>query len=574
MHVSWKNKIFLLTIILFQGISLLAQSFVGTTNSSTVPANRTFQVQWSLNGVDGGNFNIPSLSSFEVVSGPSTSSEVQIVNGKVSKKSTYSYTLMATKEGNYTIPSATIYVGGKKISSNKINIKVTKSEALTADVGDAPYFVEIKPSTEDGYVGQQIFLDYVIFTQKDIRSFDILNESEYDGFYASNVNFRESTNTIKIKDKEYLTKTMKRVVLFAQQTGTYTIGPSTIQLGVVPPGQKSSNNFFFRPRLNPVQVVADATTIRIADIPPSGNLAATNAVGNYNMTASIDKRSLTTDDAFTITMKVTGNGDAKFVSAPNFLSEEDFDIYDPNVTFDETKFDSKGYIHTKVFEYLAVPKKPGNYVITPEFEYFDPSTKEHKVIRKNNFRINVKQGEGNSDLDIVEESKVSLGPIIHTTKLTQNSNGFYKSIFYFLSILFCLLSIIGSYIIYAKRKKEGLLDPKVILRQKARKLALEKLSKANDFKVKKDRSAFYEEIIRAVKEYVSDKFQVPATHLTKTTIKSSLLAKGANQTSVEDLENLINTCELNLYASSSESDMDTNFTQAQNIIEQLESITE
>lgn len=87
-----------------------------------------FRLTFTVNTQKVKDFLAPSISGFDVLMGPSRSqqSSTQIINGKVSSSSsiTYTYILMAGKEGTYTIPAASIEVDGKKIFSNALTVKV------------------------------------------------------------------------------------------------------------------------------------------------------------------------------------------------------------------------------------------------------------------------------------------------------------------------------------------------------------------------------------------------------------------------------------------------------------------
>ena len=83
-----------------------------------------FRLAFTVNSKDIKNFRAPSFpSAFDVLAGPYQSfyNSTQIINGKTTSVSTvtYNYTLMALKEGTYTIPAASIDVDGKKIFPHK-----------------------------------------------------------------------------------------------------------------------------------------------------------------------------------------------------------------------------------------------------------------------------------------------------------------------------------------------------------------------------------------------------------------------------------------------------------------------
>lgn len=560
-----------LLLILFVSSNIFAQApkFTAKTNTTQVYQNSMINIEFKLENAEGVSFNPPDFAPFKQAGDPSTSTSMSIINGAMSKTMSYNYRLLAPKIGKHTIQAATIVVGGKTFKSNTVRVDVLKSDGKKSKA-DGDFVVEIRVSHEDAYVGQQLYVDYIIYTTKGVRSFTPIDESDYDGFFFVNTNFRESTKQVTIDGTVYFTKTMIRRMLYPQQTGTYSIGPTNIELGVTDDNQQQNRGFFFRQRTQAVNVLSNKVDIKVRNLPPSGNPAFSNAVGKYTMRASVDNRQVTTDDAITINMEVNGNGDPKLVTPPSFINEEEFDIYDPNIIIDEWSRDKK--THRKVFEYSVVPKKPGRFIITPEFEYFNVDSSKYITLKANPTRITVTQGVGNKDAALLEEKNiVQLSPIKTSTSFSKGIGSFHRSIPYWMLLGLGLLSMFVTGGIQYKRKKSGALDPELIRKERAQRVAMEKLNKADNFKSQGDSSKFYEEIIRAEKEYLADKFSIPATYLKKTSIEESLRAKGVAESTITDLVALFNTCEMNLYAGGqSESSMQESFTAAERIITQLE----
>ena len=81
-----------------------------------------FRLTYTVNTQKVRDFRAPSIKGFDVLMGPSRSqqSSTQIINGNVTSTSsiTFTYILMADKEGTYTIPGATIVADGQ----NKLQI--------------------------------------------------------------------------------------------------------------------------------------------------------------------------------------------------------------------------------------------------------------------------------------------------------------------------------------------------------------------------------------------------------------------------------------------------------------------
>ena len=90
-----------------------------------------FQVTYTLN-TNGSGLVSPSFPDFDLLGGPSQSTNMSIVNGAMSQSVSFTYYLRAKKEGTFTIKPAKIKVNGVEIESNNLTITVTKADPAAA----------------------------------------------------------------------------------------------------------------------------------------------------------------------------------------------------------------------------------------------------------------------------------------------------------------------------------------------------------------------------------------------------------------------------------------------------------
>ena len=92
---------------------------------------RPFQLTYSVNQ-RAKDLRAPEFTDFDYIAGPYTSqsSSTSFVNGKrtSSFNLTYTYTLIANKEGTFTISPATIKVDGEQYTSNGVRIIVLPAD--------------------------------------------------------------------------------------------------------------------------------------------------------------------------------------------------------------------------------------------------------------------------------------------------------------------------------------------------------------------------------------------------------------------------------------------------------------
>jgi len=82
-----------------------AQSFDVLVSSDTILAGNVVNLTFAVDNLEG-EFVAPDLSAYKVVSGPNVSNQVSVINGVVTRKGNYSYSLVITEEGEVVIPAA------------------------------------------------------------------------------------------------------------------------------------------------------------------------------------------------------------------------------------------------------------------------------------------------------------------------------------------------------------------------------------------------------------------------------------------------------------------------------------
>ncbi|HPG07676.1 MAG TPA: BatD family protein [Saprospiraceae bacterium] len=95
-----------------------------SVSQDTVLIGTPFEVSFTLiNGQ--GSWQLPELAGLQILSGPNRSTQIQIVNGAMSKQSVDGYVVRATDLGDYVIERATIEVDGQLYETEPIILHVT-----------------------------------------------------------------------------------------------------------------------------------------------------------------------------------------------------------------------------------------------------------------------------------------------------------------------------------------------------------------------------------------------------------------------------------------------------------------
>lgn len=562
---------------------------------------------FTVNSQDIKDFRAPSIKGFDVLMGPSRSqqSSIQIINGKRTSNSStaFTYILLAGSPGTYTIPAASVEVNGEKVFSNAISIKVlpqdqnsgnsgnngggsassSRSQAAGSRISANDLFITATASKTTVHEQEAILLTYKVYTVVNLRQL-YGKMPDLKGFHTQEVELpQQKTFTLEhYKGRNYNTTVWSQYVLFPQQTGKLEI-PSITFDGVVAQQTVSDDPFdaFFNGGGH-VEVKKKITTpkvvINVQPLPakPAG---FSGAVGEFKLASSINATDVKTNDAVTIKLTLSGTGNMKLIGTPEVKFPQDFEIYDPKVT-DDYKLTNSGLTGTKTFEYLAIPRHAGNFTIPAvEFTYFDLKSNSYKTLKTEAYNLKVAKGQGNADQVISDftnkESVKMLGSDIRFIKLGDSSlhpkgDFFFGTVGYYLCYLIPLLLFVVFAVIYRQKALENANVAKVKTK-KANKVATRRMKLAGKLLAENKKNEFYDEVLKALWGYISDKLSIPVSQLSKDNIEAELTNYGVQEALIAEFIDVLNECEYARYAPGNENEaMDKVYSASVEVISKME----
>ena len=300
------------------------------------------------------------------------------------------------------------------------------------------------------------------------------------------------------------------------------------------------------------------------------------------MSSEISAKKVKANEAVTIKLKLSGNGNVKLLKNPEVKFPNDFDIYDPKVETD-VKTTTAGVSGSKTIEYMAIPRYAGKFEIPAvEFSYFDIKSGAYKTLKSEAFELEVEPGEGgNTAAPVVsnfnnKESVKYLGKDVRYLKtkgfrFVTPDDIFYGSLANILWYVIPALLFIAFFVIYRKQVRENA-NIALVRTKRANKVATKRLKIAGKLMAENKREAFYEEILRALWGYLSDKLSIPQAELTKDNVEAELAKYGVSENLMSEFMDILNTCEFARYAPSAETDaMDKLYQLTVDAIEKMES---
>lgn len=566
-----------------------------------------FRLTYTVNTQKVKEFRAPNINDFEVLMGPtrSTQSSTQIINGKMSSSQsiTYTYILMANKEGTFTIPGASIIADGEPMTSNSVTVKVlppdkgssgsgaqggaaaASSAASSGKISSSDLFITATASKTNVYEQEAVLLTYKVYTLVDLRSLrgDMPDMKD---FHTQEIDLpRQKQFTLEhYNGRNYNTTVWSQYVLFPQRSGKLEV-PSITFEGEVAQHIESIDPFdaFFNgtSALSTVRknIVTPKVVINVKELPEGKPANFSGGVGSFTMSSSISGQNLKTNDAVTIKLVVSGTGNMKLMDVPEVKFPQDFEVYDPKID-NKYNITREGLSGSKVVEYLAIPRHAGDFTIPPiEFSYFDIKSNTYKTLKTDAYTLKVEKGEGNAEQVIAdftnkEDLKILASDIRYiktgATDLKKKQDFLFGTMPYWLGYIIPLLIFIATMLIYRKQVAENANVAKVRTK-KANKVAVKRLKNAGKLLAANKRDEFYDELLKALWGYTSDKLSIPVAELSKDNIEEKLSSRQVSTELIKEFVDILNDAEFARYApGDANATMDKEYKAAMDVISKME----
>ena len=609
-------KKILLILLIFSNVCVtLAQ---GVEFKASAPAQvimgRPFQLTYSVNQ-RAKDLRAPEFTDFEYVAGPYTSqsSSTSFVNGKrtSSFQLTYTYTLLATKEGTFTISPATIKVDGEQYTSNGVRIAVlpadepahtntnsqshsagstTSQQSESQNISSENIFMRTLVSKTKVHEQEAILLTYKLyFAGVDVAQ--LTNNTrlpEFKGFLKQELEMSEiQTELEHYNGRNYQTATLYRTLLFPQRSGDIVIDPAQFE-ALLRVQNRAQVRSIFDDFFNSYTTVTKAlhspgVTINVSALPAGKPAGFSGGVGHFNISSSISSTELQANEAVTLTVTIQGAGNMKLLKTPAVDWPEGFEVYDPKVT-NNFNVTTSGVSGTKTIEYLAIPRAGGVYTIPAiQFAYYDTQADTYRSLATPEYTLNIARSANEEasaavvNTYVQKENIQQLGSdirYIYTGELKASSSNrtgiSFGTLIFWLSYAIPLSLAALMFIIFRKRIKENA-DVTRMRYKKANKVAQRRLKVAEQLLQQNQKEAFFEEIERAAWTYLSDRLSIPTAHLNKENIAQILANKAVPNATIQQMLHVLSTAEFARYAPTLDSAMHELYADTIKIINQLES---
>ena len=598
LRAQYMKRINLLLLFLLTVVMAHAEvSFTVLPVQPVIEGNK-FNVTFRLKNAEGNDIKAPQIEGCKLLFGPSTStmSSYQMINGRTTSSTSidYNFIYRAEKSGIFTVPETSVKVDGKTYTSEAITFKVlpadkSSSQGVKVDdysthtsdkkVSSNDVFVRIITSKSQAYEQEAIECTIKLYTKYSISSFMCTNQPSFDGFLIEEKDIKSSLNEMEnYNGQNYMTAVLKKCIIFPQKAGKLTINSGKYDISIVQ-YEMVSNGFFIdkRPIEREISVSSNAASIQVNPLPSPQPDDFNGAVGNFTINSELSSSSFRTNEAASLLYKISGTGNIKYIKEPFIDFPSEFEQYTPknDIKASVVGNNVKGQI---TIEYTFVPQNVGNFKIgSTNFVYFDPSAKKYVTLTTPEYDITVAKGVGTSTTTTAQsEISTKNRDILHIKlgdKQPSFDNDYYITSFLYWFIYLLLALGLGASVYLNIRKIKLNADVQGARLAKANKVARLRLKKAKQFMDNKANDAFYEEVLKALWWYLSDKLLIPSSQLNRNNITVELSSYGAQQLLIDKIIYVLDECEMARYTpQKSDEQVEELYNTTTHIMNEMESI--
>lgn len=568
---------FLLPILLILALPLHATEVTATVSANPVGTEDTFQLTVKVDSYDG-KVEFPtsySIPGFDIIAGPSTETSTQVINWKVSRSVSETFTLAPQKAGTAVIPSFTVKIDNKEYKTQPIKLTVKKGTLLShrqsrsrspfdmfnnkmfnppssarRPVGANSLFIRCEMSEPVAYMGEAVMVSYRIYSRVSVARLGVRELPDFTGFLTEDVpqNHVLNRQSRTVNGVTYNTAVIFRKIVFPTKTGRLPLPQPVFNIQVGDP-------YSFFPG-EPIQRKSQSATLTVYPLPTPQPNGFSGAVGRFQLSVSFNQDHVKMGDSITGTVAVSGEGDFNTVELMFPESVDGFRMFRPSSP--ELKREQGNPLRgEKTWKIVLVPQKTGTLVIPgTKMIFFNPVSKKYVTRETKPIEISVEKGTGTA-VSVVPgaggSEVVAVGNDIDYIRTGESPDQFvdisgtkwYRILFVVVPFLFILFGFVLRWRDPSRR------DPVTYRKTHAVSLFRGRIRGAAKYLKKGRGREYYQQVSKACISYFSDKWNRPTLDLKIDEIARELEAQGVEPELIRSIVDAVEYCDFESYTPSS-----------------------
>ena len=375
----FKNKMYILAVLVSSVVSLAAADFQTVLEPSTVMEGEPFTLQLTSRGsVRAELQELPKNFTYR-----GSSQSTRIINGD--RTNMVGYQFIAPAPGKYKIPPLKVKLGKASAVTPELNLQVVKDTAAQQSSEDV--FVRAVTGLERRkvYVGEDIPLLVNLYYPQKVRlqtGYPVLDVGKSLFRDFRKVNPENPAFGIVRRNRKVLDEKLYEEISFPTAFRPLAAGMLTIR-GAVPcyillPDNRRRDPFddFFGGSSNyrRVEKMLKISPIELEVLPlppPPADGVFLGLVGQYTIECRLDRQEVNALEPVSLNIKIAGSGSLETLKIPELV------LPDCRVYPGEVRYTQEG----AVVSYAIIPLKAGMLNFKNNFCYFDPETGKYMIVK-------------------------------------------------------------------------------------------------------------------------------------------------------------------------------------------------
>jgi BatD DUF11 like domain len=439
------------------------------------------------------------------------------------------------------------------------------------------FFLRAEVSKSKCYVGEPVMAVFKAYSRLEANS-QVLRRPSLTGFSVVEMvdAYSSMPDVEKLDGKYYNVHLIRKVQLFPLQPGHFELEPAEVESIIHfrhPPPRARNINDFLRDRSKDLvddsllnrKIISLTPGISIDVLPLPDTVMTvpfTGAIGNFAISLESQQRSWRQNEPANIKLVLTGTGNFPLITPPDIKWPKGINPPDPMVSESTNRyvFPLSG---TKIFNYSIDSKDTGTFEIPPvSFSYFDPGSAGYKTARSAAFVFKI--------------TRAPFWKRIRPLQQIAEAESIPRQWYYFGIVALVIIAWIMFQVVRSLKKKVSVVSmpvPEPVKPPVDEVVFFEdQIYPARKAMASGDHKQFYYQVKQTAYDVIAHKFKVPASGLSKQSIRFLLKQDSADEADVNELIRLLDSSELALYTPHTGSeDMEEAFRKLEDVLKKLTS---
>lgn len=535
-----------------------AGKFTTSLSRNAIVLGESVTLTFAFEGVSpGGMPQLPAIPGLQVAGGISMAENSSIsADGKVQSTKSYSITLLANQPGEIQIPAFHIEINREKFSSQPLKLTVLREDptAPPAALEARSAFLWLVLPKKVFYLGEVVAGELRLYVRSEVGNISDaqLPELVSEGFNASKLVNGQNFSR-RVGNATYTVLPMS-FSLTAVKTGSFSTGSGAGSVVVYLGPRDFWGNYRQRAQ---VTLPLEPQTLQVLPLPTEGRPADFNgAVGQFSMTVNVGPTNVATGDPITVKVQINGRGNLNGLMLPEQTAWRDFKVYPPTVNVETS--DPLGLQGAKTFEQVITPESTDIKELPPlTFTCFDPETKLYRTLSHPAVKLIVRPG-GSAPAPVVAASSrnandspppqqdiVPIKPRLGA--LTQPGSAIGRQKVFLVLNALPTLALIGA-VVWRRRTDSLASNPRLRRQRQVTETLRSGLERLRSLAAENRADEFFAQLVHLLQEKLGERLDCPASAITEAVIDEKLRPRGLPDTTLEELHELFQSCNLARYA--------------------------